>query len=595
MTPLALLPPLPVAGPLAVAGLLLMFAHLWPRRVPDVIALGTALAAAALCVVMARHAGPPLVYWFGGWVPRHGFPLGIGFAVDQPGAALAAFIAILFAAALLFAWGYFDEVHAHFHVLMLLFMAGMIGFCLTHDLFNMFVWFEVMSVAGFALTGYQLRTPALEGALNFTIVNTIGSYLLLSGIGLLYARIGALDFSALEQGVAQNPRDIVVYAAFTVLTAGLLIKAAQVPFQFWLADAHSVAPSPVSVIFSGAMVSIGIFGVARLYWAVFAPAPEIGAIVRSLLLAVGAASTLTGGLMAVTQRHVKRLLAFSTISHVGIMLIGFSLLSRAGLSGMFIYLAGHGLVKASLFMVGGILLATKAGIDEIGLRGLGRDIWPVGVAMALAGLLLAGLPLGLMGQGMDFIEAAAKAAGKPWLAIVIVIGAACTGGAVLRAAGRIFIGLGPASDEEERAPTDQEQEKADRPLWLMLLPTVILLGASLLGAHAAARFIAAAVPGFMHPDIPALLGLARFRPVVPSPLPMPSTPPQAFVSVILALAIAAFSLSRRALPHPLVAGIDGLVRPFLDRLQKIHSGLIGDYVAWLTLGLALFAAAFALS
>ena len=594
MIPLALLPPLPVAGPLAIAAMLLMFAHRWPRRVPDVIALLTALAAAVVCIAMARHGGAPLVYWFGGWAPRHGFPLGIGFVMDQPSAAFAAFIAILFAATLLFAWGYFDEVHAHFHVLMLLFMAGMIGFCLTHDLFNMFVWFEVMSVAGFALTGYQLRTPALEGALNFTIVNTIGSYLILSGVGLLYARIGALDFSALEQGVAQNPRDIVVLAAFTVLTAGFLIKAAQVPFQFWLADAHSVAPSPVSVIFSGAMVSIGIFGVARLYWAVFAPAPEIAALIRTLLLALGIASTLTGGLMAVAQRHVKRLLAFSTISHVGILLIGFSLLSRTGLSGMFIYLIGHGLVKASLFMVAGILLATKAGIDEIGLRGKGRDIWPVGLAMALAGLLLAGLPLGLMGQGMDFIEAAAKAAGKPWASAAIAVGAACTGAAVLRAAGRIFIGFGPVSNEEEQAPTDEEQEKADRPLWLMLLPTLILLGAALFGADAARHFIAAAVPAFMHPDVPALLGLAPFRPLPAPPLPAPPTAPEAWISVVLALLIAGFGLGRQALPGGLVAGVDALAKPLLDGLQKLHSGLIGDYVAWLTFGLALFAVTFAL-
>ena len=159
---IGLLPPLPVAGPLGIAGLLLALSTLLPRRVPDVVAIATAVAAAAVCLVMAMNTGEhPLVYWFGGWVPRAGHVLGIGFVVDQVGASLAAFIAVLFAATLVFAWGYFDDVHAHFHVLMLLFMAGMIGFCLTHDLFNMFVWFEVMSVAGFALTGYRLRTSAL--------------------------------------------------------------------------------------------------------------------------------------------------------------------------------------------------------------------------------------------------------------------------------------------------------------------------------------------------------------------------------------------------------------------------------------------------
>jgi multicomponent Na+:H+ antiporter subunit D len=543
----------------------------------------------------AQASQQPLVYWFGGWAPRHGFPIGIGFVVDQPGAAFAAFIALLFAATLVFAWGYFEDTHAHFHVLMLLFMAGMIGFCLTHDLFNMFVWFEVLSVAGFALTGYQLRTSALEGALNFTVVNTVGAYLILSGIGLIYARIGALDFSALQEGVAAYPRDVVIEAAFALLTTGLLIKAAQVPFQFWLADAHAVAPSPVSVIFSGAMVAIGLFGVARLYWSVFAPSPEIATVVRALFLGMGCASTVVGGLMAVAQRHLKRLLAFSTISHIGILLIAFSLLNGNGLAGMFVYLIGHGLVKGALFMVAGILLAELASIDEIGLRGLGKEIWPVGVAMGLGGLLLAGLPLGLLGMGTNLIEAAAHDAGKPWVPVIVAFGAACTGGAVLRATGRIFLGWGAVSGEEERAPTEEEQEKADRPLWLMLLPTVLLLMLAVVGSHAAQQFGTRAALPFMQPDNAALLNLAAPRPSDLSASPPPPAAISAWISVAAALWIAAFNLGREALPKFMTQTVKTLLHPVFAALQALHNGLIGDYIAWLTVGLALFTGAFILA
>ncbi|MBV8525349.1 MAG: hypothetical protein JOY71_25045 [Acetobacteraceae bacterium] len=194
--------PLPVAVPLAVAAVLLIFAHVWPRLMPDIIAILTAFFAASVCVLMAVHAKDgPLVYWFGNWTPRAGLVLGIGFVADQIDCAASVLISILFAATLIFAWGYFSEVHAHFHVLMLLFMAAMIGFCLTHDVFNMFVWFEVMSVAGFALTGYRLEASALEGALNFTVTNSIGSFLMLGGIGLIYSKAGALDFAALAQAI----------------------------------------------------------------------------------------------------------------------------------------------------------------------------------------------------------------------------------------------------------------------------------------------------------------------------------------------------------------------------------------------------------
>jgi multicomponent Na+:H+ antiporter subunit D len=581
--------PLPVVVPLGVAGLLLVCAHVLPRRAPDVVALLTALGVCGICLVLAGQAGAgPLVYWFGGWVPVHGVPLGIGFVVDQVGAGMGVFIALLFAATLVFAWGYFDAVHAHFQILMLLFMAGMIGFCFTHDLFNMFVWFEVMSVAGFALTGYQLRSSALEGALNFTVVNTIGAYLILAGIGLMYARIGALDFSALGVGVAKAPGDVVVLAAFVLLMTGLLIKAAQVPFQFWLADAHAVAPSPVSVIFSGAMVAIGIFGIARLYWAVFAGDAEIAALVRGLLLWMGVASALVGGLMTIVQRHLKRMLAFSTISHVGVLLIGFALLNAQGLAGMFLYLVGHGLVKGAMFMVAGILLAELASIDEVGLRGLGGPVWPAGVAMGLGGLLLAGLPLGWMAAGADMIAAA----GKTWFVpAVVTVSAAFTGGAVLRAAARIFLGWGAVPGDEERAPTEEEREKADRPLWLMLLPAVVLLMLGVFGGDAAAGFVGRAVAVFMRPDNAALLGLAGARGVAAVNVAAPGGTGAAWLGGGLAVLIAGFNLLRRDLPEVVTKGVDVVLRPVFGSLQALHSGLIGDYVAWLVVGVAMFVVA----
>ncbi len=593
MTWVAQLPPLAVIVPLAVAGLLLAASHQLPRPVPDIVALICALFACSVCFAMVRHTvDQPLVYWFGGWAPRQGFPVGVGFVVDPIGALMGAFIAFLFAGTLVFAWGYYDEVHAHFHVLMLLFMGAMIGFCLTHDLFNMFVWFEVLSVAGFALTGYQLRTSALEGALNFTVTNAVGSYLFLAGIGLVYMRIGALDFSALELGVAAYPNDIGIASGFALLCTALLIKAAQVPFQAWLSDAHAVAPSPVSVIFSGVMVAIGVYGISKLACSVFAPSAHIQHVIRTLLLGMGAFSTVVGGVMALLQRHIKRLLAFSTISHVGLLLIGVALWEPRGLIGMFVYLIGHGLTKGALFMVAGILLALCGSIDEIDLRGRGRSIWPAGLAMGLGGLLLAGLPWGLMSGGSDFIAAASRASGQGWLLGIVITGAACTGGAVLRASGRVFLGLGAAAGEERFSPTESDREKADRPLWLMLGPTGLLLVISLLGTRFASNTISGAALRFMHPDNAALLAGAIPAAAASSALGSAAPSPVAWISVGLALLIAVFSLYHRELPTSFSKAL-GKLRPLWAFLRLLHSGDVRQYIMWLALGMGTFVVAFA--
>src|SRR5699024_7619986 len=136
----------------------------------------------------------------------------------------------------------------------------------------------------------------------------------------------------------------------------LLTKAAIVPFHMWLSDAHAVAPSPVSVVFSGAMVSLGLFSLLKLTAIVFVEDTQVMMLVHDGLFWLGFATALLGGLMAWAQRHLKRLLAFSTIAHLGIMLTAVAAMDTIGTQGFLIYLVGHGLVKGALFMIAGIFL-----------------------------------------------------------------------------------------------------------------------------------------------------------------------------------------------------------------------------------------------
>src|SRR5581483_5711436 len=191
--------------------------------------------------------------------------------VRRLGAAISALAGLLMTAALIFSWRYFESVGTLYHVLMLVFLTGMCGLGLTGDFFNLFVFFELMNTAGFALCGYKIEDAgSLQGALNFAVTNTIGAFAVLVGLSMLYARTGALNLAQMGRALSENPPDSLVIAALVMLSCGFLIKAAVVPFHFWLADAHAVAPTPVCVLFSGVMTELGLFAAARVFWTVMA-------------------------------------------------------------------------------------------------------------------------------------------------------------------------------------------------------------------------------------------------------------------------------------------------------------------------------------
>ncbi|MGH3150713.1 MAG: complex I subunit 5 family protein, partial [Streptosporangiaceae bacterium] len=456
------------------------------RRLLDLTAiLAAASVAVMLSVIMVRTGSGDQVYWFAGFRPAHGVSIGIDFEVQPISAGLACLAAVLVTAAMTFSWRYFERVATYFQALMLTFLAGIVGFCLTGDLFDLFVWFELMGVSAYALTAYRPEERApIQGALNFAITNSVGAYLSLSGIALIYGLTGALNMAQIGVAIAAHPADRLVVVAFVLVIAGLLIKSAIVPFNFWLADAHAVAPTPVCVLFSGVMVELGLYGIARVYWSVFGQAFGHRTAISHIFLALGLLTAVTGAVFCFRERHIKRMLAFSTISHAGMFLIGIALLTPLGLAGAAVYVIGHGLVKAALFLCTGIVLHRLGSVNEPWLHGRGRPLRVTGVVFTLAGLGLADLPPFATFLGKGWIEASAG----PWLIPILIVCSSLAGGAVLRVAGGVFYGLGDPPLEDPQMAREAAEETSETtggkdrtPLTMIIPPAVLAVAAIVIG------------------------------------------------------------------------------------------------------------------
>ena len=579
------------------------------RRILDVVAILTAACVAVMLgVIMIRTASGDQVYWFAGFRPAHGVSIGIDFEVQPLSAGLACLAAVLLTAAMTFSWRYFDRVATYYHALMLTFLAGITGFCLTGDLFDLFVWFELMGVSAYALTAYrpEERGP-IQGALNFAITNSIGAYLSLSGIGLIYGRTGALNMAQIGVAIAKHPADRLVVVAFLLVIAGLLIKSAIVPFHFWLADAHAVAPTPVCVLFSGVMVELGLYGIARVYWSVFGQALGHRAAISHVFLALGVLTAVTGALFCFRERHIKRMLAFSTISHAGMFLVGIALLTPLGLAGVAVYVAGHGLVKAALFLCVGIVLHRLGSVNETWLHGRGRRLRATGVVFTLAALGLADLPPFATFLGKGYIDDSAWAHGLPWVMGVFIACSILAGGAVLRVAGGVFYGLGdPPSEDPEMAEmaaeetSETDSDKRRTPLTMVIPPALLVACAAVVALiprlgqvvqAAAIRFEDQA--GY---NATVLTGAHIFHPVAIAATESTGITVTDVLtgtgSAIGSLVLAFLALYWRRLPL-LRRGYEpgaGLTAP----IQRFQSGVVNDYVTWIVLGLAVIGGMLAL-
>lgn len=583
-----------------VAGCALALTNGLERRAA---AAGTALAAVLaslvmLAIVLGRLHGGRQVVWWGAWPPR-GRVVGIDFAVDPIGAGLAIFVTVLAIPALIMAAYAIRASVQLFFGACLIFVAAMVGYALTGDLFNLFVFFELMSVSAYVLVGYEVRQKApLEGALTFAITNSVGSILLLFGIALLYGKVGALNMAQIGVGLRAVGPSGLVYVAFALVATGLLVKAAVVPFHFWTADAYGVAPTPVLILLGGVFSELGLYGFARVYWTVFDPAlaAHHGAV-RAVFVSLGLVTGLLGGAMALAQHHLRRMLAFVVVSQIGLFLVGIGLLSADGLAGTAIFVVGDGLAKAALFVCVGVVQHRYGRIEERTLHGRARALWPLGVVYLLAALTIADLPPFGTFAGKALVEdAALRASGWSWVPAAMTVISALAAGALLRAGLRVFWGAGEPAPRDARFAAEEESDDGDEQETRSAIPAVLAGALVLLSllwglvpgveqavTRAAARFVDTA--GYV------AMVLGRAAPAAPAVPHVhgPDATGYLYAAATLAGAalVAAVGVAGRTLPERAMRAVNAV--------RALHSGRPGDYVAWTAAGAATLAGLFALT
>src|SRR5690348_2920303 len=593
--------PLPVAVPLMMAAFLALAGRSIGRRACDVLAIATAGASVWMTAsILSGVSSQPQVYWFGNWWPRAGgVALGISFVVDAFAATLALLASVLTLAGLIYSWKIFEDTENHFQPLMLIFMAAMCGFSYTGDLFNLFVFFELMSVAAFALCGLKTLEPApLQGAFNFAIVNTIGAFMIVMGISLLYARTGALNFAQVGRSLGTHA-DALVILAFLMIIVGYLAKAAIVPFHFWLADAHAVAPSPVCVLFSGVMVELGIYAVARIYWTIFSDALGVHARELHIIFAVMAAITaILGAVMCYAEHHLKRLLAFSTIAHSGLMLAGVGLLTPGALAGFLLYALSHGVIKGGLFLCAGIVLHRFQKIGEDHLHGCGRGMWYTATLFILGAWGLAGAPPFATLLGEHFVSHSAEAVHLHWLVYIFIFAEVLTSAAVLRIAFRIFFGWGqPAPSDkssriEEKAETEQSHERTPAAMFLPAA-VLILLGIAIAFFPQIRNTATDSAHEFTNQGAYARSVLENVQ-ITSTHERQSENLSSSMVHSCIALAISVLLALSTVFREKLGRAVSFTRSLELGNswLRGAHSGHPGDYVAWLSFGTAVVGLAF---
>ena len=428
---------------------------------------------AVSCILITVVERGPIIVSLGGFFP----PLGINLFVGPVSILFSCVISLVGFVVSIYALDYIEstrvsghrsarEAAEKYHMLYLLLLTGATGVVLTGDIFNLFVFFEILCISSYALVAYSGNRAGVESASKYLIQGSVGSAFVLIGIALVYRQFGTLNMADIARNI-HSISSIRMFVPLALFVAGFGVEAAVFPLNAWLPDAHACAPSTISAVLSGIAIEVGLYAIARVVFTIF------GA--QSILLffvLLGIVTLLLGELSAFSQNNVKRMLAYSSIGQIGLILFALGIGTKYGIEAGLFQFVTHAFSKALLFLSAGYMIYRAGSMDISAFKGMGRRMPLTSLAFTVGAFSLVGLPpfMGFPSKFMIICSALAKGS----VMYIVFIGAALLGTVIegayfFKVIQVIYFRSAPA-----RQYTSAPEHKSARAPVVALIPIILL-------------------------------------------------------------------------------------------------------------------------
>jgi len=355
----------------------------------DIIAnLGTlSLLILSLNSVQLANAHKILVYKMGNWVP----PIGICMVLDGLTSFMLVTVNLVSFLVAIYSISYMERYtdKYRFYTLFMLLLAGMNGIIVTGDLFNLFVFLEIASIASYALVAFGTEAEELEASFKYAVMGSVASSFILLAIALLYSYTSTLNMADISLVLSQKGRGMLINLVAILFLAGFGLKAALVPFHAWLPDAHPSAPAPISAMLSGVFIKVlGVYALCRVFFNILG----VSSAISFALIILSIISMVVGAFLAIAQQDIKRMFAYSSISQIGYIIFAFGIGSPLAILGGLFHLFNHAVFKSLLFLNSGAIEYSTGTRDLKKLGGLNSQLPVTGYTGLLGSMSISGIP-----------------------------------------------------------------------------------------------------------------------------------------------------------------------------------------------------------